>query len=558
MSLTTLFRPAPAAEPDRSDAERDRSEAAAPRSAGRAARPGRPPARLAEVGDRLLGRIDGWLTPRRVQGYSLIVLIVMLVGLSLSTFGGRPPFNAMGQLIVPDYAGHVTGARIVLDGRAHELYDLARQSAAQEAVIGAPLPGSLDLFISPSFVAFVWAPFAALPFLVGAALWSAMSLGLLLLSIRLIWPIVPRLHAYGAGAVTVVLLSTAPVAENLGAGQDASISLLLLAAGLRLLQARRDTVAGLVLGLGVFKPQLFVLFPVMFLFQRRWRALGAWIAMASGLAVASLAIDGTDGLRAYAALLTSDYYQVGLAGALGWKMQSASAALRSLLPSIGGAYISALGLAAGAAVVAVAAHKHRRRSGPGAVALAYALTVLVTALVNPHFFIYDCVLLWLPALVLLNEVPGRRAVRLSLAAAYALTLTASPRHVALGEAAWPISLIGAQWTMLPLFVLLWVTLRAMRQDEPDAVVPERQRDPDERSGPGDEIVDSPAIRKSIAAACPPNPSAFASAAAGGPSRSTSARPSANTLVIFTKSCTVSGDEKRAVPPVGMTWLGPAV
>jgi hypothetical protein len=177
-------------------------------------------------------------------------------------------------------------------------------------------------------------------------------------------------------------------------------------------------------------------------------------------------------VRAYLALLTSDHYQIGLAGGLAWKMHSASAAVRSLLPPSGGPYVSALGLAAGAGLIAVAVHRQRRRCDQRAVSLAYALTVLVTALVNPHFFIYDCVLLWLPALVLLNEVPGRRAVKLSLAAAYALTLTASLRHAAVGEAAWPISLLGAQWTMLPLIALLCVTAERMRRDEPDGPGPE--------------------------------------------------------------------------------------
>jgi hypothetical protein len=33
---------------------------------------------------------------------------------------------------------------------------------------------------------------------------------------------------------------------------------------------------------------------------------------------------------------------------------------------------------------------------------------------------------------------------------------------------------------------------------------------------------------------------------------------AMTLITFVNSATLIGDEKRAVPPVGMTWLGPAV
>ena len=55
-----------------------------------------------------------------------------------------------------------------------------------------------------------------------------------------------------------------------------------------------------------------------------------------------------------------------------------------------------------------------------------------------------------------------------------------------------------------------------------------------------------------------SPSARASVEVAGPRRRIAALLAAMTLITFVNSATLIGDEKRAVPPVGMTWLGPAV
>ena len=64
-------------------------------------------------------------------------------------------------------------------------------------------------------------------------------------------------------------------------------------------------------------------------------------------------------------------------------------------------------------------------------------------------------------------------------------------------------------------------------------------------------------RISTARACASKPSVRARRAAIGPicARRLDDRPI--TLTILMKSATESGDAKRAVRPVGITWLGPA-
>jgi hypothetical protein len=54
-----------------------------------------------------------------------------------------------------------------------------------------------------------------------------------------------------------------------------------------------------------------------------------------------------------------------------------------------------------------------------------------------------------------------------------------------------------------------------------------------------------------------SPSALAMVAAAGPKVFTASSLKAITLLNLRKSTTLKAEEKRALPPVGMTWLGPA-
>ncbi len=351
---------------------------------------------------------------------------------------------------------------MALEGNLDRLYDLTYQRDTQQRILGEGHEGLLDLYLSPPFVAYLYAPLAALPYLAAAALWTALTILLLWLSLHLLWPLLPNLHRHGFGLAVVLAFSTQPVFELLGDGQDSAISLLLLAGGLRLLLGRHDVLAGGVLGLGVFKPQLFLVIPVLLLVQRRGRALASWVTVALALALISLAMVGARGVHAYLSLLTSEAYRLGIVDGLGWKMQSAIGFVRALLPetarSLASPVAAAMGMAAFALLLRAAS---RPAQDSRSFALLYALATLLVALVNPHLFLYDCVVFLLPALILLDQAPASPAVRLSLAAAYVLFWTVPLRYIAFGHAPWPVSILAGQWTILPLVALVAVAARLL-------------------------------------------------------------------------------------------------
>ncbi len=414
---------------------------------------------------RALARhLDALLTPRRIRLYAAAFAAATLAVYAAVGLAGHMPFDLFGQPLFPDFAAQATAGRIALAGDLGRLYDVAHQGTVQQQLLGAP-PHDANLFMSPPFVAYLWAPFAALPYLAGAGAWTIVSLALLLASLCLLWPLLPNLHGAGFGLALLVVCSSQPVAELLLDGQDSALSLFLLVVALRLLLTGRDLPAGAVLGLGVFKPQLFLLMPILLLCLGRRRAVAAWALTSTLLAAVSLALVGPAGVRAYLRLLAAPAYHQALQGSLGAKMQSATALLRPFVPASATLYVSAAALALGALLVASMARRYRRlAAGRRAFILLYGLALLVTGLVSPHFFIYDCVILLPPALFLLNETPASPSVRLALAAAYLATWTTALRYALFGRTPAPLALLLAgPWVIIPVAFLAARTRRLLAQ-----------------------------------------------------------------------------------------------
>ena len=258
--------------------------------------------------------------------------------------------------------------------------------------------------------------------------------------------------AGGAG-----LAASQPVLELVGGGQDSALLLLIWVAGLRLLDAGRDPAAGAVLALGLMKPQLFVLVPLVLLVQRRWSALVAWAVAALGVVALSLAAAGPQGIVDWLDALASDRYHQVVQVGQSWMMHGIPSALVSLVPPASGSAAQILGLALGAAlVVAMLLAVRRARTAP--VGAVWALVALTAVLVTPHVLSYDLVLL-IPAVLHLARGGGTRTTRLSLLALFLLTWTAWPRHL-LGQAVPWLGWAGVSWAAVPL-LLLW---RESRRD----------------------------------------------------------------------------------------------
>ena len=392
--------------------------------------------------------VDGLLTPARVRVAAWVVVGLCVVAAVLNVALGDLPGTAIGTTFLPDWFAHWTGGRMLLDGHASDLYDPAVQQALQDSVTGG-LP-VLAWFVSPPVAGLVYVPFAALPYVASGVVWAAVTIALLVASAALLRPLLPTYTDQQWRLALLCVAASQPVLELVGGGQDSALLLLVWVAGLRLLHAHRDLAAGAVLALGLVKPQLFVLVPLVLLVQRRWSALGAWVATTLALVGASLAVGGIDGNRAWVEALTSDRYHEVVQIGQSWMMHGVPSALVSLVPSSYAGVAQWVGLALGAVLV-VAMLLVVRRTPQATVSATWSLVALTTVLLTPHILSYDLVLL-IPAVLHLARGGGTRTTRLSLLALFLLTWTAWPRHELAALSPW-LGWVGVSWAVVPLLVL---------------------------------------------------------------------------------------------------------
>lgn len=408
----------------------------------------------------LPGRADSLIVRTRVRNYSLIVVAMGSIALLLNATLAGFPVALSGDVVLPDFMAHWTGGRLVWLGLVDDLYDPAAQTSVQVAAV--PTTPGLAWFVSPPLTALLFLPFGALPYGWAVCAWTAVSVAALGLALRWTKPLLTDRRSEHRLFV-LVMCSTPPFLELVGAGQDTALALLTVMLSQRLAQRGRRAGAGAVLAAGLYKPHLFVLVPVMLLVQRRYRALAA-LAGTSLLAIlVTLPFVGvgawTNWARALASPLYSDQVQVSQT----WKMQSVSALSTALGAPSNGAYVY---LALGAAAFVWSARRFREDT-----ARIWALGLMTTVVFSPHAMEYDLVLLVPVAAYIFGRV-NTKTMRL-LAVATSVLLWSVPVRHALAGLGPHAQLLSAPWSALPLLGL-WVllanpeqTIRATVQDSCD-------------------------------------------------------------------------------------------
>jgi hypothetical protein len=348
-------------------------------------------------------RADRLLTFNRARTYGFVLVALYLVAWVDVLVLGSLPLNSSGTPIGGDYIAFHAAGRLLLSGHASQLYDHAAVSAVQDSLLGGHIPGFYDAFRNPPFFALLFAPLAVLDLLPGFAVWSLLSLAALAFALWLLVNEVPWLASRWRGLV-ILVLAFPPVYFGLIDGENAVLSLLLYVLIYRSLVRDQNWAMGAWAALGLFKPQLFFIFPLIFLAARRWRALASYVVVALALCGLSLALVGADGLQAW--LRTLLEAESGNATVNAWRMASLKSFFDLLLPrelsiplpgpvvSLAPAALSIALVLYAAAAVALLALLLRIWTRPvPSLPLAWAFTSLVAVLVDPHLVDYDLTVL---------------------------------------------------------------------------------------------------------------------------------------------------------------------
>lgn len=317
-----------------------------------------------------------WLNGLRGRVYSLMGVIAFAV-ITVWIWGR---FMAAPDGMGGDFLSFYAASKLALSGQAASVWNPDIHAVAEHAALKGS-GGYLAFFYPPPYLLICW-PLALLPYGWAALLWmsgtTAIAVAVLRFALRRTVPL-------------IALLAFPAVWINIGCGQNAALTLAILAAGFSLMD-RRPILAGLVLGLMVIKPQLAILLPVVLGASQRWKTFFATGFSALALCgLAWLAI-GTDGYAAFFANTTyaREVLNRGLVDPA--LMQSLYAALRVLgipmTPAYAAQVLLSLGVIGAAGFIAF-------RYRPEGLALG-ALAVSATAIATPFLLDYDLLITALP------------------------------------------------------------------------------------------------------------------------------------------------------------------
>jgi hypothetical protein len=184
---------------------------------------------------------------------------------------------------------------------------------------------------------------------------------------------------------------------TISVGQNGFLTAALIGGTLVCLE-RQPLLAGVCLGLLTYKPQFGVLFPVILVFDQRWRVILAASATAAALVVASVLAFGVESWRAFFEWMPVTSNAVFAEGRAGLsKLQSLLGLVRWLGGGMTAAWLAQSVLVAAATILVAWLWRQRMRYEIKAAALAAA-----ALLATPYLYIYDFPVLAIPLAFLMR------------------------------------------------------------------------------------------------------------------------------------------------------------
>jgi hypothetical protein len=273
-----------------------------------------------------------------------------------------------------DFLNLYTGASFALHWDWQHVYTAAGQLAREQQFM--PERREIWPFVRPPVYAMVMEPLALLPFPIAFVAWICAQTALFLGCLAWAWRrFGPEAALWGA------LFFGGPL--GIANGQDCALFLTLLCLSFVLGEKHRMFLCGLVLGLGLMKFHLFLMWPLVLLVQKRWRLLAGFTVSGLTQALLTLAVLGWGGMRSYADFILhlNAYYAPEKNIDINAILLNAGLSSRLLL-----ILLSAL-------IVALILWCARK---PSPLWMTFALATAGSLLVAPHAYGYDGTMLLLP------------------------------------------------------------------------------------------------------------------------------------------------------------------
>ncbi len=360
-------------------------------------------------------------------------------------YGRHGHLDWLGHALGRDFINAWTAGHLIWTGQIADIFDPHRFLGHERALFDRRLPFHFWSYPPPNL--FLVAPLGFTGYFTGFALWSAAGVAALVPTARL-WA---REHW-----LRVLLVLSPAVPTDIGLGQNGAFTAALLISGLCLMDTR-PALAGALLGLLIFKPQIAVVLPVMVLAGRRWRTMGAAATVAAAVLLLSWLVFGTVAWKGFfgPTLTTQAVMLKQGRGPFEWMMPSAYMAARCLKLTARQAALVQIPFSL--AAMAAVAFEWVRKDRP--LELRAAVTMVAPFVASPQAFNYDLIPVCAAALVLWRRDPIPW-----LGVGLALLAWATPvLMLALTD---PLTWKGMEWARIPfapvVLAALMVRLTTLR------------------------------------------------------------------------------------------------
>ena len=315
-----------------------------------------------------------------------------------------------------DFTIFYTAGTIVRRGLGHHLYDLAQQYQVQQSfasgvqIRNGPLP-----YNHPAFEALLFVPLSRLDYATAYVVWDLINLGILAVLPFLLRPQISVMQRASPLLWLLVLLAFFPVLATLMQGQDVILLLLLYTLAFAALKRNDERLAGLWLGLGLFRFHLIIPLVLILLAWKRWKTIKSFLLTAAVLAATSLLVTGWSEALCYPAYVLHLESSLGRGAIFPAVMPN----LRGLLEGWPRAHdfqnlLSGVTIAVSFGLLLwVSAAGRGRKPFPYAFDLQFSLATVATLLVCYHAYAYDLSILIIPVFLLVSYVREARRLRSS-------------------------------------------------------------------------------------------------------------------------------------------------
>lgn len=227
--------------------------------------------------------------PRLWRGAGAVTLFLATAIVSLLLL--TPGYEACRRAFGHDFLAFYAAGTLAREGRIHDLYDLDTVAARQRdiaASAGLATGDAVGPWWNPPVYAWAFAPLSALPFGTALGVWTAINLTAAGIAAWLLGRIIaPADSAVRALAALLVLVS-APFLQSLTHGQNSAISLLLVALAVIAWRADHRFLAGALVGLLMYKPQLAAALALILVLHKGRRAAAGLLAIGAVILLATV------------------------------------------------------------------------------------------------------------------------------------------------------------------------------------------------------------------------------------------------------------------------------